>query len=373
MAFLRRLLGSARPVDASSVRTAASAPAAAHPNGGRPDPLPMGGARERWAFEAPDGIAVLNAKTRNVIHAVRLNRSDPALLTKLVGPEGAELVLTEIRGDDGALGVFSDDTPLGWLPARAAERFAPLVREYEARGWRLVTWTDVVPPDQSIAEGASRSGPPLVAEVRLPAPHEPLFADAYDASFAFPRGQVFARRKTPEGKAEHEAWVASLPPARETVVVRVGEVAVRASRCGWEAFGDGELESRGLRLKDERSVWLPLGEVTEELDRLGARIIEVAGVTHHRDHDAPAFTAEQTVRLVPEPDNFYDRNAIAVRSADGRLMAGYVPRGDAAWCHRHGGAFTGVVVWEYRATRDAHDRRGLRVLIAPLPITIQPT
>ena len=370
MAFLRRLLGSTRPAEPTAVAKATD-PASNHPNRRRPNPLP-GGARERWAFEAPEGTAVLNAKTRNVVHAVRLNHSDPAVLAELAGPSGYELVPTELRSEDGAIGVFFEERLLGHLPARAAERFAAIVQEHEARGWRLVTWTDIVPPEGSIAAAAARIGPALVAEVRLPTPDEAFFADAYDASFAFPRAQVFARRKTPEGKAEHEAWLASLP-VRENVVVRVGEVTVRASRCDWEAFGDGELESRGLRLKDERSAWLPLGEVTEELERLGARIIEVAGVTHHPNHDAPAFTAEQPVRLVPEPDNPYDRNAIAVRSADGRLMAGYVPRGDAAWCHRHGGAFTGVVVWEYRAARDVRDRRGLRVLIAPLPITIQPT
>lgn len=368
MGFLRRLLGAPGPANPPTPTT----PARSHPNAAATGPLPSGGLPERWRFEVPDGIAVLNAKTRNVVHTVRLNRSDPEILAATAGPKGRELVPTDLRTDGEGVAVYSGDACLGRLPGGVALRFAPIVRDHEARGWRLVTWTDVVPPRESIAEGGSRSGPALVAEVRLPAADEPLFADAYDASFAFPYRVVLARRETPEGKAEHEAWAASIPPAKETVIVRVGEVAVWASRCPWDPFGDGMIESRGLRLKDENSVWLPLGQVGEVLAPLGARIVEVAGVTHHPDHAKAAFAAEQPVCLVPEPDNRYDAHAIAVRSADGRLMAGYVPREDAAWCHRHGGSFAGLVIWEYRHTGQAADRAGLRLLIAPYSITVEP-
>ncbi len=385
MGFLRRLLGTPRSAGTAAPTLAAPSaastpitslpttvtPTRAHPNAALAGPLPASGLPERWRFEVPDGIAVLNAKTRNGLHAVRLNRTDPEVLGVVAGPGGRELVQTDLRTDSDGVAVFLGDTCLGRLPARVAERFGPLVRDYEARGWRLVTWTDVIPPADSIAEGGSRSGPALVAEARLPDEHEPLFADVYDASFAFPTQKVLARRGTPEGKAEHEVWLASVPPARETVVVRVGSLVVRASRCPWEAFGDQALESRGLRLKDEHSIWLTPGEVGRDLGQLGARIVEVAGITHHPDHDAPAFAAEQQVRLVPEPGNRYDRNAIAVRSADGRLMAGYLPREVAAWCHRRGGAFSGLVVWEYRHAGQA-GRVGLRLLIAPAPITVEP-
>jgi len=81
------------------------------------------------------------------------------------------------------------------------------------------------------------------------------------------------------------------------------------------------------------------------------------------------LAAEQPVLLAPEPDGRYDRNAIAIRSADGRLTLGHVPRGDAAWCRRTNRALTGIV-WEYRHVRD-HDRTGLRVLIAPAPIGVE--
>jgi hypothetical protein len=246
-----------------------------------------------------------------------------------------------------------------------------IVLDHEARDWRLITWTDVVRPEMSVAAGGSRSGPDLVAEVRLPTPRDPLFADAYDASFAFPRKLVMARRDTPEGKAEHEAWAASVPPPKETVIVRVGDATARASRCPWEAFGDGTIESRGLRLKDKMSIWLPFGEVGDDLEIVGAKFVEVSGTTHHADHDAPAFAAEQPVLLVPEPENQYDPNAIAVRSADGRLHSGYLPREVASWCRRRGGYTAGLVIWEYRNPARPADRTGLRLLIAPAPITVE--
>jgi HIRAN domain len=357
MGFLRRLFGSSRP--------------APHPNAPSAT-IPTTGVPERHRFQVPDGIVVLNGKTRTTNSVVRLNGSDPEALFAAAGPKGKELVPTDLRIEGNAVSVYSGETCLGRLPAAIAARFAPIVLDHEARGWRLITWTDVVRPEVSIAEGGSRSGSALVAEVRLPTPRDPLFADAYDASFAFPRKQVMARRDTPEGKAEHDAWAASIPPPKETVIVRVGDATARASRCPWEAFGDGTIESRGIRLKDKMSIWLPFGEVGDDLEAVGARFVEVVGTTHHADHDAPAFAVEQPVLLVSEPENEQDPKAIAVRSADGRLHAGYLTREIASWCRRRGGYTAGLVLWEYRNPARPADRTGLRLLIAPAPITIEP-
>ena len=119
------------------------------------------------------------------------------------------------------------------------------------------------------------------------------------------------------------------------------------------------------------SIWRQFGEVGDELEAIGARFVEVAGVTHHPDHDAPAFAAEQPVLLVPEPENEHDPNAIAVRSADGRLIAGYLPPEVATWCRRQGGYTAGLVLWEYRHPGRTADRTGLRLLIAPATITVE--
>lgn len=66
----------------------------------------------------------------------------------------------------------------------------------------------------------------------------------------------------------------------------------------------------------------------EESDevRLGVLLFTVAG-TGYRLNDArsPEFESGRRVRLVPEPTNKYDRNAVAVRSLTSDRAAGYVP------------------------------------------------
>ncbi len=350
-----------------------------HPNAPDDGPLPPTGAPERNRFVVPAGIAVLNAKTRNVLHAIRLNGTGSTAaqeaLVSLVSARtnAADLVPCELRTQDRAVALYCDEVRLGTLPTKYVERFGPLVAEADRTGWRLVTWVDVLPPTDSIAEGASRSGPGLVAEARLPVLSEPLFADAYDASFAFPYKQVFARRKTAEGKAEFEAWWAANAVKREFVTVHIGERAIRAARLDWAAARNGEIEGRGFRLMDPAtSAWL-YEELPDELTAAGVRIVEVAGVSRYADRSASAFAAGEVVSLVPEPDNPHDRNAVAVRSADGKLQAGHLPRETAAWAtewmRRTGEPFSGLVLWEFRLVGGT-DRRGLRLLIAPAPISV---
>ncbi len=343
----------------------------------------MSGAPERWRFVVPDRIAVLNAKTRNTLHAVRLNGTGSAeaqaILESLVPAKSrhAELVPCELRTDGAEVALFHRDARLGALPGRLVGRFGGLVAEAKRTGWKIITWVDVLPPAESIAAGGSRSGPGLVAEARLPDPAygEPLFADAYDVSFAFPYDLVFARRKTPQGKAEFEAWWAANAVEREFVSVHIGEQTIRAARLDWAASGGGATEGRGLRLMDpETSIWI-YDDLPDELAALGVRVAAVAGISHYPDRSAPAFDAEQPLRLVPEPDNRYDPNAIAVRSADGGLQAGHLPREMAAWAthqmRRTGAGFSGIVLWEFRVAATT-DRAGLRILISPVPIRVEP-
>lgn len=395
MGFLRKLTAGTRvkpalqmPIveegSAAPVRPTWEIPGAGdpHPNAPSGGPLPPSGAPERWRFVVPDGIAVLNAKTRNGLGTVRLNGTSSAeaqaILRSLVPSKSrqAELAPSELRTDGTGVALFSDDTRLGTLPGRLVDRFGGLVATAERTGWKLVTWVDLLPPSESIAVGGSRSGPGLVTEARLPdlAYGDPLFADAYDASFAFPYDLVFARRKTPEGKAEFEAWWAANAVEREFVGVRIGERTFGAARLQWTAPGGGTTESRGLRLMDPAtSAWI-YDELPDELTALGVRIAAVAGISHYPDRLASAFAAEQPVRLVPQPDNPYDRNAIAVRSADGRLQAGHLPKETAAWAtdwtNRTGASFAGIVLWEFRSAGTA-DRLGLRILLAPVAISVE--
>ncbi len=53
----------------------------------------------------------------------------------------------------------------------------------------------------------------------------------------------------------------------------------------------------------------------EELSELvpGAFVFNVAGTSHRQDAlQGPAFASGEPVKLIPEPDNPYDRNAVAV-------------------------------------------------------------
>lgn len=397
MGFLRRLFGGGRaepsPLTAGRVRTdppvrpawVIPGPGDPHPNAPAGGSLPSSGAPERWRFVVPDGIAVLNSKNRNVIHTVRLNGTNSAeaqeILSSLVRSKhgSAELLRCELRTDGTDVAVFNRNSRLGTLPSRLVVQFGGLVAEAERTGWKLVTWVDVLPPTESIAAGGSRSGPGLVAEARLPSPDpvwgEPLFADAYDASFAFPHDVVFARRKTPEGKAEFDAWWAANAVKREFVAVRIGAHTIRAARLDWAPSSGGATEGRGLRLMDPAtSAWL-YDDLPDELIALGMCVAAVAGISHYPDRSAPAFAAERPVRLVREPDNRYDPNAIAVRSADGRLQAGHLPRETAAWAtnmmRRTGGSFFGIILWEFRVAGTT-DRAGLRVLTGPVPIRVEP-
>lgn len=72
----------------------------------------------------------------------------------------------------------------------------------------------------------------------------------------------------------------------------------------------------------------PLRTPTDEDEaRLGMVRFPVAGTGYRlKDATSPAFAPASAVRLVPEPKNRHDRRAIAVRSVDGKRLAGYVPR-----------------------------------------------
>jgi hypothetical protein len=99
----------------------------------------------------------------------------------------------------------------------------------------------------------------------------------------------------------------------------------------------------------------------------GARACKVAGVTH-RQHEIQSdeFSPGRRLRLVPDPANSHDGNAIEVRTSDGRLMAGFIPREIAAAIaprFRRDGPWEAMSLWEWRTV--SRGRIGIRVLMAP--------
>jgi HIRAN domain-containing protein len=153
------------------------------------------------------------------------------------------------------------------------------------------------------------------------------------------------------------------------LVVRSGGFEIRTAWQDWKRSWNGETEVRGFQpLDPATSTYLYEDELTPKMKKAGLRIIPVAGISNYSGRSLPDFAPGQPVALAPEPENKYDANAIAVRSADGRVLAGYLPRADAKACKsfafRHQCSFAAVVIWEFRKV-GSKGRDGLRLLVGP--------
>ena len=98
-------------------------------------------------------------------------------------------------------------------------------------------------------------------------------------------------------------------------------------------------------------------------EKAGLVLSNVAGVTHHpKALQRMEFVPPTEVALVPEPNNEYDRNAIAVWDAHRTIQLGYLPREVAAELRFDG--LRGYVFREYREVR-SNRRQGLKLVIGP--------
>jgi HIRAN domain-containing protein len=85
------------------------------------------------------------------------------------------------------------------------------------------------------------------------------------------------------------------------------------------------------------------------------RVVPAAGVSFRPDAlDDPSFDPGRRLALVPEPENEYDPNAVAIWNEERTLQVGYVPREEAAALD---GSEQAVSLWRVDG--------GLRVLIVP--------
>jgi hypothetical protein len=105
----------------------------------------------------------------------------------------------------------------------------------------------------------------------------------------------------------------------------------------------------GYRLRDAAS-----GELVRWEDPR-IRVVPAAGVSYRADAlPDPSFDPGRLLRLVQEPENEHDPNAVAIWNEDRTLQVGYVPRETAA---ELSGNEQAVSLWRVEG--------GLRVLIAP--------
>jgi hypothetical protein len=130
---------------------------------------------------------------------------------------------------------------------------------------------------------------------------------------------------------------------------------------------DGELIwCCGLAPITEDGMFIPEGDHgTTHPDVL---FCKVAGANHrHEALQADAFAPGTQIRLRPEPDNAFDKNAVQILDLSGELFVGYVPAelsADVSGLLR-GTEVGGQVIREFRRGSEQGERIGLHVLIAP--------
>jgi len=107
----------------------------------------------------------------------------------------------------------------------------------------------------------------------------------------------------------------------------------------------------------------------EPLPDARAIYCKVAGVQHHEGGiRGGQFTPVAAAKLVPEPDNPHDPNAVGVWDADGAIQAGYLPADVAvgvAARMRSGEQMVGMVVREIRQGSKSGKRSGLHMVLIP--------
>jgi hypothetical protein len=129
--------------------------------------------------------------------------------------------------------------------------------------------------------------------------------------------------------------------------------------------GSGELvEGRGYELRDERGRSIRWDD--RRLATTGITVLKVAGTSYRAEAlQDEAFRPGSRLTLKPDPANEFDRHAVGVWDACGRLQVGFVPReaaGEIAGRLERGG-LDAWALWEWRD--EDGQRVGLRMLIAP--------
>jgi hypothetical protein len=156
------------------------------------------------------------------------------------------------------------------------------------------------------------------------------------------------------------------PGAVDALLCHTATVALRPEAVGLlsgrrpQAIGGSGFVLEGEGPPDRWRPQLPL-------DLPGVRLARVAGAAY-RPHalQDPAFAPGRAVRLLPEPRNMHDPNAIGIWDEALRLRAGYVPAElapEVGRMLREGNVRRAMSVWQWRDL-ETGERIGLHVLLS---------
>ena len=171
----------------------------------------------------------------------------------------------------------------------------------------------------------------------------------------------------PTPKQRQLAGLAKAVEVRVEIVE--GEPVVRITRelREWDVPDEGEVDIwwRGYDLHDEGDRgWRLNGPI---LSRLGIISTKVVGTEYYRGMMLPNVGPGRRLRVVREPENQYDPNAVAIWDAAGQEKIGHLPREIAARVSeslRVGNQLDAMCIAEL-IKRPGDVRTGLRVVVAP--------
>ena len=133
-------------------------------------------------------------------------------------------------------------------------------------------------------------------------------------------GKLERQRRTPADQIARAKSVGLV--ARAEYLGPEGEA--RALRQGPNGLIDARLE----RVRDRLLVVTPLGWINPKsrtAHRAGLHSFQIKGTSHYKGSTTGRFTPGARLRLVREPHNPHDPNAIAIFAMNDRHKAGYVP------------------------------------------------
>jgi hypothetical protein len=106
----------------------------------------------------------------------------------------------------------------------------------------------------------------------------------------------------------------------------------------------------------------------QHFDNRHCLLCRVAGVTYRPEAlQDPRFAPGHAVRLIPEPTNPYDQNAVGIWDASGDIQLGFVPGDQSARVAsdmRAGTQLVGFILREFRRGKEG-PRLGIHVLVVP--------